>query len=99
MLVLKTGVKTQSEEFLSNYKHNKSLTKNIQDITHEVQTKRDEKVLSQHKKRGKLLARERIELLVDKKSKFLEFSPLAAYEKYNNHFPGAGIITGLGIIN
>lgn len=99
MLVLKTGVKTQSEEFISNYKHNKSLTKNIQNITHAVQTKRDEKVLRQHKNRGKLLARERIKLLVDAKSKFLEFSPLAAYEKYNNQFPGAGIITGLGIIN
>jgi 3-methylcrotonyl-CoA carboxylase beta subunit len=99
MLVLKTTVKAQSEEFISNYKYNKSLYHRIQDITNILKNKRDEKVVTQHKKRGKLLAHERIKLLIDKGSDFLEFSPLAAYQKYNNRFPGAGIITGLGIIH
>ncbi len=51
-----------------------------------------------HKKRGKLLARERIELLVDKQTPFLELSALAAYNQYNNSFASAGIITGIGVI-
>ncbi len=53
----------------------------------------------QHKKKGKLLARERIDLLVDENSPFLELSQLAAYDKFNNDFPSAGIITGIGYIN
>ena len=99
MVVLKTGVKTESEEFISNYQYNKSLNKNIQTLSHIVQNKRDDTILKQHKKRGKLLARDRIRLLVDNKSAFLEFSTLAANDKYDNQFPGAGIVTGLGVIN
>ncbi|WP_044212707.1 carboxyl transferase domain-containing protein [Saccharicrinis fermentans] len=51
-----------------------------------------------HKKRGKLLAHERINLLIDKQTPFVELSPLAAYGQYNDSFPSAGIITGIGII-
>ncbi len=52
-----------------------------------------------HKNRGKLLARERIELLLDEGTPFLELSALAAIDQYDNQFPSAGIITGIGIIN
>ncbi len=49
--------------------------------------------------RGKLMARERIDLLVDENTPFLELSPLAAVGQYNDDFPGAGIITGIGVIH
>jgi len=55
--------------------------------------------VKRHKERGKLLARERIDLLVDKNTPFLELSPLAAYGLYNNEFPSAGIVTGIGVIH
>jgi acetyl-CoA carboxylase carboxyltransferase component len=49
-----------------------------------------------HHARGKLLARERIELLVDRDAPFLELMPVAAY---GSDFPvGAGIVTGIGIV-
>ncbi len=99
MLVLKTRVKTQSEEYIANYLYNETLNKNIKNIIYSTQNKRDEIVLRQHKNRGKNLVHQRIKSLIDENSTFLEFSPLAAYEKYDNQFPGAGIITGLGIIN
>ena len=55
-----------------------------------------ETVLSRHHARGKLLARERIELLVDRDSPFLELMPVAAY---GSDFPvGAGVVTGIGIV-
>ena len=54
--------------------------------------------IEKHKKRHKLLARERIDQLIDKNTPFLELSPMAAYDTYNNDFPSAGIITGIGII-
>ncbi len=51
-----------------------------------------------HKQRGKLLARERIELLLDEGTPFLELSALAAINQYENQFPSAGIVTGIGVI-
>jgi acyl-CoA carboxylase subunit beta len=55
-----------------------------------------EKYVERHRKRGKLLARERVELLLDADSPFLELSPLAAW---GSDFPvGAGVVTGIGVI-
>ena len=51
-----------------------------------------------HTERGKLLPRERVRRLLDPGSPFLELSPLAAYNLYNNEAPGAGVITGIGRI-
>lgn len=58
-----------------------------------------EKSKDKHRERGKLLARERIDLLVDEHTFFLELSTFAAYEQYDNSFPAAGIITGIGVVN
>ncbi len=49
-----------------------------------------------HVARGKLLPRERIALLLDPGTPFLELSQLAAYGMYNDDAPGAGIIAGIG---
>lgn len=49
--------------------------------------------------RGKKLPRERLSLLLDPHSPFLELSPLAAHEVYPEHIPGAGMITGIGGIS
>ena len=40
--------------------------------------------------------RERIDLLLDPGSPFLELSPLAAWDMYDDEAPGAGIVTGIG---
>src|SRR4030095_7216766 len=53
--------------------------------------------VEKHRKRGKLLARERIEKLLDPGSPFLEFSTLAAHDMYDNEAPGAGLVTGIGV--
>ena len=52
-----------------------------------------------HTKRGKLLARERIDKLIDPNTPFLELSTLAANGQYNDDFPSAGIVTGVGLIH
>jgi acetyl-CoA carboxylase carboxyltransferase component len=52
--------------------------------------------VDRHHARGKLLARERIELLVDRDAPFLELMPVAAY---GTDFPvGAGVVTGIGVV-
>jgi acetyl-CoA carboxylase carboxyltransferase component len=56
-----------------------------------------EKYVARHHQRGKLLARERIELLLDPGAPFLELSPLAAW---GSDFPvGASIVTGIGVVS
>jgi acetyl-CoA carboxylase carboxyltransferase component len=52
--------------------------------------------VERHRARGKLLARERIERLIDPGADFLELSPLAAHGLYDGEAPGAGIVTGIG---
>lgn len=54
--------------------------------------------VARHKKRGKLLVRDRIDLLVDGETPFLEIAPLAAYGQYGNEVPAAGLVTGIGIV-
>ena len=51
-----------------------------------------------HKERGKLLARERIDALLDPGSPFLELADLAGLDRYEGVPPGAGIVTGIGQI-
>ncbi len=54
---------------------------------------------AKHVARGKLLPRDRVQGLLDVGSPFLEFSPLAAHDLYDNAAPGAGIITGIGRVS
>ena len=51
---------------------------------------------AKHAARGKLLPRERVEMLLDPDTPFLELSPLAAMGMYDDAAPGAGVITGIG---
>lgn len=55
-----------------------------------------EKAIARHRKRGKLLPRERIELLIDPGSAFLELSPLAGWGSDFN--VGASVVTGIGVV-
>lgn len=57
-----------------------------------------DRTIERHRARGRLLARERVEALLDPGAPFLELSPLAGYELYQGVRPGAGLITGVGLI-
>lgn len=58
----------------------------------------DERSRNNHVSRGKLLPRDRVNMLLDPGTSFLEFSQLAAYDMYDDFIPAAGIITGIGKI-
>jgi 3-methylcrotonyl-CoA carboxylase beta subunit len=58
-----------------------------------------QKSRERHVARGKLLPRERIDALLDNGSPFLELSPLAANGLYGGDAPGAGIVTGVGLVH
>ncbi|MDQ4084202.1 MAG: acyl-CoA carboxylase subunit beta [Actinomycetota bacterium] len=55
-----------------------------------------EKYVERHRRRGRLLARERIELLVDEDSPFLELCPLAGWG--SDFAVGASVVTGIGVV-
>ena len=55
-----------------------------------------QKYVDRHHARGKLLARERIELLVDEGSAFLELSPLAGWG--SDFTVGASVVCGIGVV-
>lgn len=56
-----------------------------------------DKIEKQHKQ-GKLTARERVELLADTDSPFLEIGLYVAYDQYDGQAPGAGVITGVSMV-
>ena len=98
MQVLKSNIRTDSEEFKQNEKNMLALMAQYREAMGQAMQGGGESAVAKHKKRNKLLARERIDLLIDPNTPFLELSPMAAYGTYNNDFPSAGIITGIGVI-
>ncbi len=56
-------------------------------------------LVARHHARGKMLVRDRVDLLLDLGSPFLELSPLAAWGLYAGEVPAAGIVTGIGLVH
>jgi 3-methylcrotonyl-CoA carboxylase beta subunit len=54
---------------------------------------------AKHREAGKLLVRERVDALLDPGSPFVELSPLAAHGVYDDDLPGAGLVTGIGVVS
>lgn len=58
-----------------------------------------EKSIERHLARGKVLVRDRIDLVTDDGTPFLELSTLSGYGQYDGAAPGAGIVTGIGLVH
>lgn len=56
------------------------------------------KMVQRHRDRNKILVRDRIDLLIDPATPFLELSPLAGWGLYQGELPAAGIVTGVGTV-
>jgi len=96
---LESKIKVQSADFLENRKSYEALMSMYHQRLQSIMDGVDQKAKDRHLKRGKLLVRDRIELLLDKNTPFLELSAMAAYDQYENQFPSAGIVTGIGVIH
>jgi 3-methylcrotonyl-CoA carboxylase beta subunit len=96
MPVLETKVDRKSAEFGANAAALRSLASELRERQAKVALGGGEAARAKHIARGKLLPRDRVEMLLDLGSPFLELSPLAAYGMYEGESPGAGIITGIG---
>jgi acetyl-CoA carboxylase carboxyltransferase component len=99
VITLKSKVDVRSDDFKRNKKEFVKLLDEYKKILAENTRGGSDRAINKHKERGKLLARERINMLIDSNTPFLELSPLASYNQYNNEFPSAGIVTGIGVIH
>ncbi|GAQ80628.1 mitochondrail-like 3-methylcrotonyl-CoA carboxylase beta chain [Klebsormidium nitens] len=94
--VLTSAVDTTSEQFSANTSAMKALVSTLEEEVRKVQLGGGSKAVERHRKKGKILARERIDKLLDPGSPFMELSQLAGHELYDEPVPSGGIVTGIG---
>lgn len=96
--MLRTSADPSAEEFRRNDASHRALVADLKEKLHAAALGGPESSRERHTSRGKLLPRERVDHLLDPGSPFLELSPLAAFGMYGGDSPGAGIITGVGMV-
>src|SRR5438445_7498796 len=74
------------------------LVEELRERSARIATGGGERAVERHRSRGKLLARERVDRLVDPGTAFIELNALAAWGVYDDQAPSAGIVTGIGIV-
>jgi 3-methylcrotonyl-CoA carboxylase beta subunit len=98
MAVLTSQLDRDAEEFARRRERMDELVSELRERTAQVARGGGEKATERHRSRGKLPARERVDLLVDPRTAFLELNALAAWEMYDGGAPSAGIVTGIGLV-
>ena len=88
-----------SADFQARTQAMQTLVDDLQRLVAQLKLGGGEKYQAKHLSRGKLLARQRIDALLDMGSPFLELSQLAAHEVYDAPVPSAGIICGVGMVS
>ncbi|XP_073933428.1 methylcrotonoyl-CoA carboxylase beta chain, mitochondrial [Castor canadensis] len=97
---LGTQLNSGSAIYQENYEQMKALVNQLHERAQYVRLGGSEKARALHTARGKLLARERIDNLIDPGSPFLELSQFAGYQLYGDEeVPSGGIITGIGRVS
>ncbi|MBF6611871.1 MAG: methylcrotonoyl-CoA carboxylase [Chloroflexi bacterium] len=99
MPLIKSHIDITSEQFCANRSYMASLVADLKARLRQVREGGGASAISKHRARGKILARDRVEMLLDPDTAFMEFSALAANGMYNGDAPSAGIITGVGVVS
>jgi 3-methylcrotonyl-CoA carboxylase beta subunit/propionyl-CoA carboxylase len=99
MHVLESRVRPDSEEFQANRARMAALVAELGERMAQAREGGGARYLERHRQQGKLPVRERLSLLLDSNTPFLELSPLAAWDLYDNDAPGAGLVTGIGRVS
>ena len=99
MPVLASKLSPRSEDFKANAVAMRLLVDDLNAKLAQVAQGGGDGPRAKHVARGKLLPRDRVEMLLDPDTPFLEIAPLAANGMYNDDAPGAGLITGIGRVS
>lgn len=97
---IETRIDAESANFEQNLDHNSGLAQTLRERQQWAIDGGDRRARSieRHLGRNKLMVRDRIDLVTDHHTPFLELSTLAAFGQYEDQCPGAGIVTGIGIV-
>lgn len=95
---IESRINVRSPEFQANDAHNRMLAQQLRARQHAARHERPARDIERLRRQSKLLVRERIELLLDPGTPFLELSTLAANMNYNGEVPGAAQVSGIGIV-
>ena len=98
MYTIESSTQTHTAEFKENKAHMESLVADLKASLARVREGGGPKAVELHTGRDKLLARDRIERLLDPDTPFLELNALAAWGMYGDEAPAAGIVTGMGTV-
>src|SRR5262249_26883723 len=98
MSQIESHIDLNSAAFAENKRHTMALVEELRTRRRKTEEGGGSEAIARHKSRNKLTARERVKGLIDPGTVFLEFSQLAANEMYNGDAPGAGIVTGIGVV-
>src|SRR5918993_127743 len=96
MSVLDTRFNARSDEVHANAQAMRAQVADLKDKVTAIAAGGGEQARTKHIARGKLLPRDRVQMLLDPGTPFLELSQLAAFGMYDDAAPSAGIITGVG---
>lgn len=96
--VLPTLVDKTGQEYKDNATQVNAIMAKYADLHQKISNGGPQKARDKHIQRGKMLARDRVTALVDPGSPFLELSPLAAHEVYEDEIPAAGVVAGIGTV-
>lgn len=99
MSTLCSQLNPRSADFQANASAMQTLVDDLRARCAQIAQGGGEAARAKHVARGKLLPRERVQLLLDPGTPFLELAPLAALHMYNNDAPGAGLIAGIGRVS
>ena len=97
MALLESRVE-RTDDFARRKARMEQLVDELKTRTAQIAAGGGERAIERHRSRGKLLARERIDRLLDPGTAFLELNALAAWDVYEGQAPSAGIVTGVGVI-
>ncbi|MGD0296845.1 MAG: carboxyl transferase domain-containing protein [Bryobacteraceae bacterium] len=95
---LRTAIDRQSHSYRANYDAMSAMVDRLRTELKRSTEGGGEKYVQRHIERGKLLPRERVELLLDEGSYFLEIAPLAGIG-FEDEVPGARVIGGIGLVS
>ncbi|MBI5594270.1 MAG: methylcrotonoyl-CoA carboxylase [Deltaproteobacteria bacterium] len=99
MDVIETRININSAEYRKNYEEMTGLVDELNRELDRAMNERFPKALQRHRESGKLPAAEKLELLLDRNTPFLEIAPLAARGLYDGEIHKAGLVCGIGMVS
>ncbi len=96
---IESKLNTHAPEFQANYAHNQRLAEEFKGKQRKARFERPARDIERLKRQNKMLVRDRLDQLLDPGTPFLELSSLAANQAYDGEVPGAGVVTGIGIVS